>query len=214
MSSAATRIWAPGAASSASGGRSSISLISRAVSSRRPASRRSGPAGTSGSAAGAGSALSAAVGRSCSSCSEPAARGADLRRTAALQGLDDQVQVVAAFLQRLDRGYCRVDAAVGDLFQQRLHGMAEFTQFLEPRHPCAALEGVDFTLQVLHQPAVRQLVAPGIEQIVAAAQDLDGLLQENRQDAPVVGRGCGRRFHGRLNRIRLPPSFGRAGDGL
>ena len=67
-------------------------------------------------------------------------------------------------------------------------------------HAGATLEGVDLALQVFDKFLVAELVAPGIEQGVAAFQHLVGLFQEDGDDAAFFhldgARGC--RFFGVL----------------
>ena len=87
-----------------------------------------------------------------------------------LQLLDPDVQAVAALFECLHGCYGGLYAVGGNPLKQCFHGVTQVAQCLDPGHPGATLESVDFTLQVLHQFLVKQFVAPGVKQCVAAFQ--------------------------------------------
>ena len=73
------------------------------------------------------------------------------RHLTGLQLFDPDCQPVTAFFERLNRGDCRLHPVGRDAFKQCFHRVAQIAQRFEAGHSCAALECMDFTLQVLNQ---------------------------------------------------------------
>ena len=60
--------------------------------------------------------------------------------------------------------------------------MAECAKCLQAGHAGAAFERVDFPLQALHQRHRLQVIAPRVQQRIASAQHLPGLIEKDADD--------------------------------
>jgi hypothetical protein len=93
--------------------------------------------------------------------------------------------------------------------------VAEVAEWLQPGHSRAAFERMDFALKVLHQLAVGELVAPGVEDRVAAFEHVRRLAEEDPQDLAVEAcQGIFFRLVLVFDRLRCDLFFGFLGGGL